>query len=236
MTHPQIDQAFRQIRASLELLAQWGCRGFTPSEDSAAKMAAWSEPAGAAVADTPDSLTRIRADLGDCTRCPLSRGRSHIVFGEGASRPRLVFVGEGPGFEEDQQGRPFVGPAGRLLTRIIHAMHLDREQVYICNVIKCRPPQNRNPGSEEINACMPFLERQLAALQPEVICTLGAVATGALLGQNASVTRLRGRFQDYRGIKLMPTFHPAYLLRTPERKRDVWEDLKKIMALLDIPL
>jgi DNA polymerase len=234
MPHPQINETFKQIRTSLELLAQWGYRGFTPSAQSEARLAGWTEPAGAG--NKPETLTQIRADLGDCTRCPLSSGRTHIVFGEGAPKPRLVFVGEGPGFEEDQQGRPFVGPAGQLLTRIITAMHLDRDQVYICNVIKCRPPQNRNPEPDEIEACLPFLERQLAALRPEAICSLGAVATSALLGRSASVTRLRGRFQEYRGIKLMPTFHPAYLLRTPERKREVWEDMKKIMALLDIPL
>ena len=145
-------------------------------------------------------------------------------------------MGEGPGFEEDRSGRPFVGPAGQLLTKIIQGMKLTREQVYICNVIKCRPPQNRDPLPEEIASCRPFLERQLAAINPEVICTLGTHAAQTLLNNTTPVSRLRGRFQVFNGIRVMPTYHPAYLLRNPERKRDVWEDMKKIMALLRIPL
>jgi uracil-DNA glycosylase family 4 len=232
--HQYLYETFQCLRNSLELLAAWGCRGFNCSAESLATIQSWSDPAQPV--NEVQTLPRIKADLGECTRCPLCRQRTHIVFGEGASEARLVFVGEGPGFEEDQQGRPFVGAAGRLLTRIIAAMHLTREQVYICNVVKCRPPENRTPVADEIAACLPFLERQLTALKPEVICTLGAVATSALLGRSVSVTQLRGRFYDYHGIKLIPTFHPAYLLRNPEAKRDVWEDMKKIMALLDIPL
>jgi uracil-DNA glycosylase family 4 len=229
-----LDETLRCLRNSLELLAAWGCRGFNCSAESLAMIQDWADPVQHV--NGIQTLPRIKADLGECTRCPLCRQRTHIVFGEGASDARLVFVGEGPGYEEDQQGRPFVGAAGRLLTRIIAAMHLTREQVYICNVVKCRPPENRTPAADEIATCLPFLERQLTALKPEVICALGAVATSALLGRSVSVTQLRGRFYDYHGIKLMPTFHPAYLLRNPEAKRDVWEDMKKIMALLDIPL
>ena len=145
------------------------------------------------------------------------------------SRAKLVFVGEGPGFEEDQQGLPFVGPAGQLLTRIIEAIKLDRTQVYICNVIKCRPPGNRNPQPDEINACFPFLERQLASIQPDFIVALGTFAAQTLLGTATPISRLRRRFHDYNGIKVLPTYHPAYLLRNPDKKRDVWEDMKMLM-------
>jgi DNA polymerase len=162
----------------------------------------------------------------------LSGGRSHIVFGTGDPQADLVFVGEGPGFEEDRQGAPFVGSAGRLLTKIIQAMGLTRETVYICNVIKCRPPGNRNPLPGEIEQCFPFLKRQLEGIQPRVICALGSVAAKVLLGTDAPISRLRGRFHDYQGVPLMPTYHPAYLLRNPEKKREVWEDMKRIMARL----
>ena len=159
-----------------------------------------------------------------------------MVFGEGNPKADLMFVGEGPGYEEDHSARPFVGPAGQLLTRIIEAMHLTRDQVYICNVVKCRPPDNRNPEPAEIQMCRPFLERQIKTVGPKVICTLGTVATQALLDTDQSVSKLRGRFHDYAGIKVMPTYHPAYLLRQPDQKKLVWEDVKKIMALLRIPL
>jgi len=141
----------------------------------------------------------------------------------------MVFVGEGPGFEEDQQGLPFVGPAGQLLTRIIEAIKLERDQVYICNVIKCRPPGNRNPEPDEINTCFPFLERQLAAIQPDFIVALGTFAAQTLLGTNTPISRLRKRFHEYNGIKVLPTYHPAYLLRNPDKKREVWEDMKMLM-------
>jgi uracil-DNA glycosylase len=232
-----LSETLEQVRSTLSLVAGWSCPGFACSAHSVAKLAGWSQsPGTTTLTGTDETLAQIREHLGDCRRCPLSRKRTHLVFGEGDPAARLVFVGEGPGYEEDQQGRPFVGPAGQLLSKIIAAMHLSREQVYICNVVKCRPPQNRNPEPEEITACMPFLERQLAALHPEVICTLGAVAARALLNRNEPVSALRGRFHEYKGIKLMPTFHPAYLLRNPEQKRAVWEDMKKIMALLRIPL
>jgi DNA polymerase len=180
----------------------------------------------------PETLDDIRAELGDCTRCPLCKTRTHIVFGEGAADARLVFVGEGPGFEEDQCGRPFVGAAGQLLTKIIAAMKLSRETVYIANIVKCRPPDNRNPNPGEIHQCLPFLKRQLAAINPTVICALGSVPARTLLDTQTSISRLRGRFHAFMDIPLMPTFHPAYLLRNPQRKRDVWNDVQQIMRRL----
>jgi DNA polymerase len=183
-----------------------------------------------------DRLEGIRTDLGDCQRCSLVAGRTHIVFGDGNPKARLVFVGEGPGADEDRQGIPFVGAAGQLLNKIIEAMKLSRDQVYICNVIKCRPPGNRNPKPDEIAACRPFMERQLAAISPEVICTLGTFASQTLLDTDQPISGIRGRFHTYKNARVMPTFHPAYLLRNPDQKRAVWEDMKKILALLRIPL
>jgi DNA polymerase len=168
-------------------------------------------------------------DLGDCQRCKLARDRKNIVFGAGSSSAKIIFVGEGPGFEEDQQGEPFIGPAGQLLTKIIEAIHLRRDQVYICNIVKCRPPRNRNPQPDEIKTCLQFLDRQIAAIRPGFICALGSVAAQTLLNTDVPISRLRGRFHDYKGIKLLPTYHPAYLLRNPEKKRDVWEDMKMLM-------
>jgi DNA polymerase len=176
-----------------------------------------------------ETLEDIGADLGDCQRCRLARERNCIVFGEGNPRAKLVFVGEGPGFEEDRQGKPFVGAAGQLLTRIIEAIKLTRSQVYICNIIKCRPPGNRNPEPDEIKTCFPFLERQIAAIQPDFICALGTFAAQTLLKTATPISRLRGRFHSYNGIKVLPTYHPAYLLRNPDKKRDVWEDMKMLM-------
>ncbi|OYT70298.1 MAG: uracil-DNA glycosylase [Chloracidobacterium sp. CP2_5A] len=179
-------------------------------------------------------MEAIRDDLGDCQRCKLARYRARIVFGEGSPQARLVFVGEGPGAEEDATGRPFVGRAGQLLDKIIAAMSLAREEVYICNVVKCRPPENRAPERDEVAACVGFLHRQLAVIRPQVIVALGASAAAALLDDPklASISRIRGRFHDYRGVPLMPTFHPAYLLRSPDKKREVWEDMKQVMAKL----
>ena len=172
------------------------------------------------------TLDEVREHLGDCRRCKLHTGRKTIVFGVGSPKADLVFVGEGPGAEEDVQGIPFVGRAGQLLTKIIEAMQMRREDVYICNIIKCRPPGNRTPQPDEIAACEPFLKAQLAALQPKVICCLGTFAAQTLLRTKESISRLRGRFQSYEGIPLLPTFHPAYLLRNPHEKRTVWEDMK----------
>jgi DNA polymerase len=180
----------------------------------------------------PETLDEIRADLGDCSRCPLCEKREHIVFGCGNKNARLVFVGEAPGREEDKQGLPFVGEAGRLLDRMLFAMGLEREDVYICNVQKCRPPNNRDPQPEEIAACEPFLVRQLAAIRPRVIVTLGRFAAQTLLREEEAISRLRGQWHEYEGVPLMPTYHPAFLLRNPASKREVWEDLKQVMARL----
>ena len=180
-----------------------------------------------------ESLEAIRSDLGDCTRCALHQGRSHIVFGVGNPQADLMFIGEGPGLEEDRQGIPFVGPAGQLLTKIIEAIDLTRDDVYIANVVKCRPPRNRDPEPEEVEACRPFLERQIDAIRPKVICALGRVSALNLLDTNEGITRIRGRIFPFRGAKLVPTFHPAYLLRDASKKRECWEDMKLIRRLLD---
>ncbi|WP_373049350.1 uracil-DNA glycosylase [Vulgatibacter sp.] len=179
-----------------------------------------------------DGLSLVRTELGDCRRCKLCEGRSNLVFGAGDPHADLVFVGEGPGAEEDEQGEPFVGKPGQLLTRMIEAMGLRREQVYICNVVKCRPPGNRSPEPEEIAACEPFLQAQLAALRPKAIVALGEFAAQTLLREQTPITRLRGTWRVYEGIPLMPTFHPAYLLRSPAEKAKAWDDLKLVMARL----
>jgi len=176
-----------------------------------------------------DALDSLRNEMGDCKRCPLGKTRKNLVFGEGNARAGLVFVGEAPGADEDEQGRPFVGRAGQLLTRIIQAMGFKREDVYICNILKCRPPGNRNPQQEEIAACEPFLLRQIRAISPRFICALGTFATRTLLKSDSPITSLRGRFHDYHGIRLMPTYHPAYLLRNPDAKKLVWQDVQMIM-------
>jgi uracil-DNA glycosylase family 4 len=179
-------------------------------------------------------LTTVREELGNCSRCKLHKGRKNIVFGEGDPNAVLVFVGEGPGYEEDQQGRPFVGAAGQLLTDIIvKGIKLRREDVYICNIVKCRPPNNRNPEADEISACEPFLLKQLEAIKPKIIIALGNIAAKTLLKTGEGITSLRGRWQTYHGIAVMPTFHPAYLLRNPKDKALVWEDIKKVIMELD---
>ena len=182
---------------------------------------------------TPDTLDEIRRDLGDCTRCKLHSGRTTLVFGVGDPNADLALVGEAPGRDEDRQGEPFVGRAGQLLTKIIESIGLTREEVYIANVVKCRPPNNRNPESDEVRTCEPFLFRQLDVIRPKVVVALGAFAIHTLLGTDQAISRLRGRVYAFRGAKLVPTFHPAFLLRSPDRKRDVWEDMKKVRALLE---
>ena len=182
----------------------------------------------------PTSLEALREDIEDCRRCKLNRHRTNQVFGEGSPKARLVFVGEGPGRDEDLEGRPFVGEAGRLLTRIIKAMGLTRESVYICNAVKCRPPNNRDPEEDEIESCLPFLKRQIHLIQPGVICTLGRVAAQALLGQEFRITRERGKWHSFMDIPMMPTYHPAYLLRNPAAKREVWKDVQEIMRYLGL--
>jgi uracil-DNA glycosylase family 4 len=186
-----------------------------------------SKPAG----PLSSELSAVRIELGECTRCKLHKGRKTIVFGEGDPNAVIVFVGEGPGQEEDEQGRPFVGAAGQLLTDIIvKGMKLKREDVYICNIVKCRPPGNRNPEPDEIDACEPFLIKQLQAIKPKMIVGLGNVAVKTLLKTKEGITSLRGTWHTYQGILLMPTFHPAYLLRNPRDKALVWEDIKKVIA------
>lgn len=184
--------------------------------------------------DTVETLDAIRMDLGDCRRCQLANGRTNLVFGVGNPAARLVFVGEGPGRDEDLQGEPFVGEAGKLLTKIIEAMGFQRSDVYICNVVKCRPPQNRDPLPSEIEACSSFMLRQVKAIKPAVIVALGKFAAQTLLGSKTPISKLRGNFHDYHGIPLMPTFHPAALLRDPALKRDVWEDMKSVMRKLEM--
>ncbi len=181
-----------------------------------------------------DSLERIRADIGDCTRCRLHKARTNIVFGVGNPKAELVFVGEGPGHDEDIQGEPFVGRAGKLLTQMIEAMGLARGDVYICNVVKCRPPENRLPEKDEISTCLPFLARQLAVINPKVVCCLGACSAQTLLETNQGISRFRGEWFDYRGSKLIATYHPAYLLRNPAAKGEVWKDLQKVMSFLGL--
>lgn len=182
-----------------------------------------------------ETLEEIRADLGDCTRCKLSTTRTNIVFGEGNPKAQLMFVGEGPGENEDLQGRPFVGRAGQLLDKIIEAMGMKRQDVFIANVVKCRPPQNRLPQPDEVATCSPFLFRQIDTIKPKVIVVLGATALKSLVGEDAKITKMRGNFSEYRGVPLMPTFHPAYLLRNPPAKKEVWEDMKKVMSHLGMP-
>ena len=199
--------------------------------------AAVTAPVHAAADAALETLDEVRADLGDCQRCKLAGGRTNLVYGVGDPHARLVFVGEGPGADEDAKGEPFVGRAGQLLTEIItKGMKVRRQDVYICNVVKCRPPGNRNPEPDEVAACEPFLVRQLRAIGPEVIVALGKFAAQTLLRSKTPITQLRGRWFDYQGIMLMPTFHPAYLLRNPGEKRLVWEDIQKVMRVLGLPI
>jgi len=181
-----------------------------------------------------DTLLKTRDDLGECTRCKLHGTRQKIVFGDGNPKAELVFVGEGPGADEDAQGLPFVGRAGKLLTQMIEAMGLQRKDVYICNVVKCRPPENRQPEEDEVNTCSPFLFRQIDVIAPKVIVCLGAVAAKTLLRTNRGISHFRGEWLEFRGRKLLATYHPAYLLRNPPAKSEVWKDLQKVMAVLGL--
>jgi uracil-DNA glycosylase family 4 len=181
-----------------------------------------------------ERLQALASEASTCTKCGLHEGRHQSVFARGSGASGLVFIGEGPGEEEDRQGLPFVGPAGQLLDRMIAAMQLERDDVYVCNIVKCRPPKNRKPEPEEMSRCMPYLAEQLSLLTPRVIVALGATAVQGLLGSTEGITRLRGQWKLYRGkIPVMPTFHPAYLLRTPTAKRDVWKDLQEVLRHLN---
>lgn len=207
-------------------------QGIAASDDRFGAAAKNSE---SEVSDPARALGIIREDLGDCTRCPLHRqGRKQIVFGVGNPRAELMFIGEAPGADEDEQGEPFVGRAGQLLNNMIKAMGLRREDVYIANIIKCRPPGNRTPEREECETCSPFLLRQIAAIQPKVIVALGAVAAKTLLAINASMAELRGRWYDFRGTRLAVTYHPAFLLRDPRQKKETWKDLQLVMKELGL--
>ncbi|MBI2083263.1 MAG: uracil-DNA glycosylase [Deltaproteobacteria bacterium] len=179
-----------------------------------------------------DQLKKIREEIGDCTRCKLCKGRTHIVFGTGNPHAELMFVGEGPGRDEDLQGEPFVGRAGQLLTKMIEAMGYKRSDVYIANVVKCRPPDNRLPELDEVATCSPFLLQQIEAIQPKIIVTLGNLAAQTLLGTKTGITQLRGKFYELGGIAIMPTYHPAYLLRNPAMKKPCWQDLQMVMSKL----
>ncbi|HEY7473663.1 MAG TPA: uracil-DNA glycosylase [Vicinamibacterales bacterium] len=204
------------------------------NEDSLTVSSSASETLPPPAADPATALKDLRAHIGDCTRCKLhGLGRRQIVFGVGNSSADLMFVGEAPGADEDIQGEPFVGRAGQLLTKIIEAIGLKRSDVYIANILKCRPPGNRNPEPDEVATCSPFLTRQIDVIKPKVIVALGSFAAKALLQSDVPISRVRGHVFDFRGgAKLIPTFHPAFLLRSPERKRDVWEDMKKVRGLL----
>ncbi|MBI5051000.1 MAG: uracil-DNA glycosylase [Nitrospirae bacterium] len=182
--------------------------------------------------DKESALSALRREIGDCQRCRLSKGRTNIVFGEGNPEAELMFIGEGPGRDEDLQARPFVGDAGKLLTRLIEKMGFKREQVYIANIVKCRPPMNRDPEEDEMNACMPFVEEQIRMINPKIIMCLGRIAAQSLLNTKVPISRLRGTFYDYKNIPVMPTFHPAYLLRNPKDKNLTWDDAKKVLEIL----
>jgi DNA polymerase len=200
-----------------------------PARESVAEPPAAAEESG----EIP-AWDAVAAAASTCTLCRLAGTRTQVVFGTGARNAELMFVGEAPGHDEDVKGEPFVGKAGQLLTDIIKAMKLTREQVYITNVIKCRPPENRNPEPDELAACRPYIEQQIAMIQPKVIVTLGRFALQSLTETSYAITAVRGQWLDYNGIKVMPTYHPAYLLRTPSAKKDVWNDMKKVMAELGI--
>jgi DNA polymerase len=198
---------------------------------------AWAAPGAASVRPTierrPSKLDVIRAEVGECTRCKLHETRKSIVFGVGDPDAPLMFVGEGPGEQEDKRGEPFVGPAGELLDKMIEAMGWSRDSVYINNIVMCRPPNNRNPQPDEVGACKPFLEARIGAIAPRIIVALGRPAANTLLGTDAPISVLRGKFHDRNGVRVMPTFHPAYLLREPDKKRETWADLKLVMAELE---
>jgi len=211
-THRELMQIVDQVKAHLSYQKGLGINTLLSHRETSA----------------PVSLDGIKREMGDCTRCRLHENRQSVVFGEGNPHAVLVFVGEAPGREEDLQGRPFVGKAGELLTRIIEAIDLTREEVYIANIVKCRPPQNRNPQPDEIQTCLPFLRKQLEAIKPKIICALGTFAAQTLLETAERISILRGQFYAYQGARLMPTYHPAFLLRNPQFKRDVWEDMKAI--------
>ena len=235
MTEIPRDELQRQVRLHLLFLKESGVDALRiPRRAAKPVRGVPAVPTGPADDSDPGrALAAISAEIGDCTRCRLCAGRTHLVFGVGNPRARLMFVGEGPGYEEDRQGIPFVGRAGQLLNRILEAMKMSRDDVYIANVVKCRPPENRAPLPDESATCIPFLRRQIETIRPRAVCALGGVAVQALLETTVSISRIRGEFRSLPdGTPVMPTFHPAYLLRNPGKKKEVWEDMKKILDLL----
>jgi len=235
----------KELAARLQYYREMGIYDFYRRGDAAAQRPSVETglaPSSAVLpvlntsADAAAELRAIREDIGDCTRCALHQGRKNIVFGVGNAHAELMFVGEGPGADEDAKGEPFVGRAGQLLNKMIEAMGVKREDVYIANVVKCRPPDNRTPERDEMETCSPFLYRQIAAIGPKVIVALGATAAKALLNVNEPMGALRGRWHDFRGTKLIATYHPAYLLRDPRQKKETWKDLQLAMKELGLPM
>ena len=228
----RIQEILADLKSYLEYLRELGVEGLPVSPETLSEKGL-SNPPPAPL--RTKSLEEVRTELGECRRCKLHRTRRTIVFGEGDKKAKLMIIGEGPGYDEDVQGRPFVGKAGQLLTKILQSIRLNREEVYIANIIKCRPPQNRNPEPDEIRSCYPFLLAQISAIQPKIICALGTFAAQTLLKTERKITALRGKAYDQDGIQVIPTYHPAYLLRNPDKKRDVWEDMKRISELMEHP-
>ncbi len=217
--------AVEEIINHMQYLSKAGCKGFDCKKKSIDILDSW----GSKKDFTDKTLEDIQADLSNCKRCGLFKNRTNIVFGAGNPKARLIFVGEAPGFDEDQTGKPFAGAAGRLFSKIIESIKLTREDIYICNIIKCRPEGNRAPKPDEIKTCFTFLKQQIKAIKPDFICTLGNCATKTILNTQKPISQLRGTFYKYMGINVMPTYHPAYLLRNTDKKRDVWEDMKKLI-------
>ena len=229
----ELTRALRRNLARHTAAGAWAAPGSASERPELERAVGEAAVGERAVSDRgPSKLDVIRAELGECTRCKLHATRKSIVFGVGDPDAPLMFVGEGPGEQEDRRGEPFVGPAGELLDKMIEAMGWTRDSVYINNIVMCRPPQNRNPQPDEVGACKPFLEARIGAIAPRIIVALGRPAANTLLGIDAPISPLRGKFHDRYGVKVMPTFHPAYLLREPDRKRDAWADLKLVMAEL----
>ena len=229
---------FQSTRQQLQkelLFTVQGLKGHVLNQSSLAVGLEWKRPLSleneikVINANNKEQLNKVCQEMANCQLCQLSKTRHNLVFGDGNPNAQIVFVGEAPGADEDERGLPFVGRAGQLLTKIIEAMGIKRIDVYICNILKCRPPGNRNPLPDEISLCEPFLKKQLQAISPKVICALGTFAAQTLLKSDVPITLLRGRFHTYNGIKLMPTYHPAYLLRSPSAKKPVWEDVQMIM-------
>ena len=224
-----INELFEEIKSSLSFLAASGCQGFDCSDKSAKIISGWGEETISSDAAPDVSLDDIEKDIADCRRCRLSEKRKKIVFGSGSSSARLMFVGDWPNSYDNETGKPFSGPVGGLFAKIIKAMGLDRDRIYACAVVKCRPPAGRKALPNETEKCLPFLKRQIGFVKPDIICVMGSDAARALLKKDIPFSGLRGRFHDLNGIKVMPTYHPAHLMENPDKKRETWEDIKKIM-------